>query len=1305
MKPTRTKVAETLRRTLHVSVGVPALLLACPGVSQAKDPAEPGFPAGIRMAAPARGEAAVAALGGRLPEVAAFHGRSARQLRSVFRADPSLWVDEVGQLFYACPAQCTDCGPEHGPEGDGVLEIGPTDPGPFDTSQAFLLHSRPGADRVIYLDFDGHVDDTPGNWKEGAYAPPYNIPNSNPNSFSTEERNRIIEIWQRVAEDFSMYQIDVTTEEPDIEDLRKTDSGDARYGIRVCIGGSGQDWFGRGVGGVAYVGSFDAGNDVPCWVFPAGSGYTAKNVAEAASHEAGHTLGLIHDGIEGGAGYYSGQGFWGTIMGVSYDDPISQWSKGEYADANNTQDDLAVMLTQGAVYRPDDHGGTLASATELGADSGTASVAGVIEQRTDVDFFRIEAAGGLLEVNADPAPRGANLRIEVKLYDAAGALLETATSEDTSAGTQPVILTRTVAGGSYYFSVDGIGNGDPLTTGYTDYASLGQYEVVVSGVVPLGFTWLPVTAGTYPWSDASNWVAGSVPGGAGATVRMNHNISGDQTVLLAGPTALGRLTLGDSNGTHAFTLASGGGSLVFDNSGSASSLSRTTGADDVISVPLSLEGPLDINQSASGTLEFTGGIGGGGSLSKSGAGTLVFGGPNTYTGATTLADGLLRLDDSEGFPGGIDDTAGPGESVLFLKGGVLGLHGDFTRQLGTGPGQLNWDPGTGGAGSGGFAAFGADRQVRLNNGTGAFSWQTGIIGPQKTLVLGDPEATHTLRFRNGISFAGSQRTVMVKDGLADVDAVLAGKLTGGNSSGLIKSGAGVLSISSPSNDYTGATIVRGGMLRLEDAGALPGGNLTLQGGGLLGLGAGDLVDRTIGAGINQLRWSGDGGFAAFGADRVVRFSPEQETSGSSSINWNAPNFIGAGQVLILGHETADATIDWQHRISLAGSTRIIQVEDGSALIDAKMSGIVAGGTSANTNNRFNKTGPGTLAFTAQNSYWGNTIVSAGTLMIGDGGSSGGVSKNSAEIIVEAGATLAVNRADTVTQGSDPFPAPISGDGGFVQTGSGNTVLMLANSYIGPTVIEAGTLTLGAAGVLPDGTEVVIGNAILDAGSVSEIMGRLDVTDSATIHFGAGSSLAFADSRSIDWAGGTLDLTGAFISGASLRFGIDANGLTAAQLARISATGFSDFALNDSGFLTATELTGYAVWAAINAPGGAPGDDFDEDGVSNGIEYVLGGDTDTNDLAKLPSLSRIGGDMVFSFLRDQESIDGSTLVAIEISPDMTDWSDSRAVPDGASVNNPGVTVVKDLPVPGTDTVTLTLPLGDDVRKFARLVVTP
>ena len=84
----------------------------------------------------------------------------------------------------------------------------------------------------------------------------------------------------------------------------------------------------------------------------------AKSVAEAASHEAGHTLSLRHDGTST-AGYYGGHGSWGPIMGTPYSRFVSQWSNGQYPDANNTsEDDLAAIGARGG-YRTDDHADTL----------------------------------------------------------------------------------------------------------------------------------------------------------------------------------------------------------------------------------------------------------------------------------------------------------------------------------------------------------------------------------------------------------------------------------------------------------------------------------------------------------------------------------------------------------------------------------------------------------------------------------------------------------------------------------------------------------------------------------------------------------------------------------------------------------------------------------------------------------------------------------------------------------------------------------------------------------------------------------
>ena len=337
---------------LWAMTNLPALGAAAAGA----DGLPPNFPQ-VELPAKANGEAAIAALGGQLPALAAFYKVTEADLRNRLRRDRSLWVDARGRLFYVC-----NFGLPPNEEATGAAEL-LAQAAPFSYDQTFRLHSRPGASKVIYLDFDGH-DASTTSWGSDAIARPYDIDGS-PYTFSTTERDRIQYIWQRVAEDFLQYDVDVTTEDPGVEALRKTSAGDTNYGTRVVIGGSSTDWYGAGAGGVAYIGSFDWNTDTPCWAFAKSVSDSEKNVAEVISHEAGHTLNLGHDGTASGAEYYSGQGNWAPIMGVGYSKPIVQWSKGEYAGANNGQDDLAVMLGEGISYRTDDHGDSIAASTAL----------------------------------------------------------------------------------------------------------------------------------------------------------------------------------------------------------------------------------------------------------------------------------------------------------------------------------------------------------------------------------------------------------------------------------------------------------------------------------------------------------------------------------------------------------------------------------------------------------------------------------------------------------------------------------------------------------------------------------------------------------------------------------------------------------------------------------------------------------------------------------------------------------------------------------------------------------------------------
>lgn len=321
-----------------------------------------------------------------------------------------------------------------------------------------LFESLPAAVAVVYLDMDGEVV-TNSHWNGGAV-----INAASPNFTAA----KVEAVWQRVAEDFRPFQINVTT------DAAVYAAAPENRRIRCIITPTGS-WYGS-AGGVAYVGSFRWSGDTPCWVFNTGE----KSSAEAASHEVGHTLGLGHDGKEPDTVYYGGHGSgttgWAPIMGVGYSRNLVQWSKGEYTDANNSQDDLAIITASnnGFGYRADDHGSDQASAALITPGSlGEVNLAGVIERNNDVDVFRIETAGGDISLDLTSFAKAPNLDILATLVDDSGTeLVSSNPADDVDA-----VFAIGVPEGTYYLQVTGTGKGDPLDTGYTDYASLGEYTV------------------------------------------------------------------------------------------------------------------------------------------------------------------------------------------------------------------------------------------------------------------------------------------------------------------------------------------------------------------------------------------------------------------------------------------------------------------------------------------------------------------------------------------------------------------------------------------------------------------------------------------------------------------------------------------------------------------------------------------------------------------------------------------------------------------------------------------------------------
>ena len=405
---------------------------------------------------------------------------------------PYLRVDRRGGVFFEDPVW---------PAGEGAEA--PPPPAEITETGAFTLHSKPGAPKTVYIDFDGHnVTGTIWNNNSGfASHPmkPYDTDGS-PTTWSASELDVVADVWRRMAEDLAPYDVDVTTEEPALFDgnvghilvTRKADE-------------NGNTIYNCSCGGVAYYGGFGNTYLLPGLVFLDGVG-GAHNIAEAASHELGHNLYLAHDGTSS-TGYYTGHGSapvkWAPIMGVGYYSDVTEWSKGEYAGANNQEDDLQ-KITVYLPYRIDDHEDiTLPAATPLLVTGGVNVVAqgrvgdpaaadlankGIVEDRTDLDLFSLDVGVGLIDLTITPGyfetfansnHIGMNLDLEVLLLDDFGNVLQTSNPDlETDAR---ITYSVTVAG-RYYLEIKGTGRGDPLGDGYTDYASIGQYYI--SGTVP-----------------------------------------------------------------------------------------------------------------------------------------------------------------------------------------------------------------------------------------------------------------------------------------------------------------------------------------------------------------------------------------------------------------------------------------------------------------------------------------------------------------------------------------------------------------------------------------------------------------------------------------------------------------------------------------------------------------------------------------------------------------------------------------------------------------------------------------------------
>lgn len=357
-------------------------------------------------------------------------------------------------------------------------------------------------------------------------------------------------------------------------------------------------------------------------------------------------------------------------------------------------------------------------------------------------------------------------------------------------------------------------------------------------------------------------------------------------------------------------------------------------------------------------------------------------------------------------------------------------------------------------------------------------------------------------------------------------------------------------------------------------------------------------------------------------------------------------------IVNLGGGVLGASADWTSTTPMAltgtGGNVTVNTLDSVDSVTARtisLTGVLSGAGG------LTKTGAGNLVITGANTYSGATNINAGTLQVGNAGTSGSLGTGN---VVNNG-SLVVDRNNALTVAN-----VISGTGSFTQDGAGTTTLGGTNTYSGNTIVKEGVLVIDGDSLLDNGTLVVDG-------------GKVEVTNNETV-----TELLFG---AVSQAAGTYGATGS------------------------GATNIDDTRFQGTGIVTVTGA-GYGSWITgfgLSAPNQSASADPDNDGIDNGVEWVLGGNPATGmDVSKLPVVSTDATNMVFTFKRDQDSKVAGTTVVIEVGTTLAAWSTVYTVGNNTAGSTAGVTVTDNLD--GTDTITLTVPKGTNTVKFARLKVT-
>lgn len=585
-------------------------------------------------------------------------------------------------------------------------------------------------------------------------------------------------------------------------------------------------------------------------------------------------------------------------------------------------------------------------------------------------------------------------------------------------------------------------------------------------------------------------------------------------------------------------------------------------------------------------------ISGSGSIGKTGAGTLILTGTNSYSGETVLGGGTLQIDTAASIGSGaiklntgtlrttFDGTLG---NHLFWESGATGTLAAATGTTLTLTGTLNYggdtevrfgsatDTGTIVASFfSGSVSGGSPRQAIFGGGifragTGFMSLALGAfdlvrIDAGATLDINGVQPSTTL---NTLEGAGT----LLNDGAFTIigSGDFAGTITG--SQNIVKVSGDTL-ILSGDNDYSGTTEVAAGVLQIgaggssATSGTLGTGNVTIASGASLIFARADA--HTVSNAID-----GDGSVEQAGPG-VLELAGANSYTGGTRITGGLISFTGSGNFGTGNITLNGGGLQWAAGNTTDISARLDAIGAAGGVFDTNGNDVLL--MSALSGSGLTKTGSGTLTLAGSNSFTGTVTINDGTLLQSNANALagadivlGGGTLDIGNYDLRLGQALGITGTGTIESSGTGGLTTVGGEeavfgsnGGTITSSlglsviSGSTLTMFGNNLLSGGILVDGKLVIGETGATGGAGNIIgtIGSVISFADGVDnaatiliasdttqfEVLGTDVATQSGTIaqdHGGRGFEKI---------GGGTLNLTGAnaidgaiLVSGGTLGF--------------------------------------------------------------------------------------------------------------------------------------------------------------------------